>query len=85
MIVNEPGTEPDNERPTIYQIRIKGHLGQQRVAWFEGLTITLEEDGNTLLTGPIVDQAALHGLLKKVRDMHIPLLSIHSVEPGRQE
>ena len=69
----------------VYQIRIKGHLIPQWTAWFEGLTITLEEDGDTLLTGPVVDQAALHGLLKKVRDLGMPLLSVISVEPSRQE
>ena len=66
----------------IYQIRIKGHLGHQWTDWFEGLTITLEEDGDTLLTGPVIDQAALHGLLKKVRDLGMPLVSIRPVEPG---
>ena len=50
--------------------------------WFEGLTITLEADGDTLLTGPVVDQAALHGLLKKVRDLGLPLVSVNHVEPG---
>ena len=50
--------------------------------WFEGLTITLEEDGDTLLTGPVIDQAALHGLLKKVRDLGLPLVSVSPVEPG---
>jgi len=66
----------------VYQIRIKGHLGSQWTDWFEGLTITLEEDGNTLLTGPVVDQAALHGLLKKVRDLGMPLVSVSPVQPG---
>ena len=65
----------------VYQIRIKGHLGHQWTAWFEGLTITLEEDGNTLLTGPVVDQAALHGLLKRVRDLGMSLVSVSSVQP----
>lgn len=69
----------------IYQIRIRGHLSRPRLAWFEGLTITLEEDGHTLLTGPVVDQAALHGLLKKVRDLGIPLLSVNAVESGSHE
>jgi hypothetical protein len=67
----------------IYQIRIKGHLGHQWRDWFEGLTITLEESGETLITGPVVDQAALHGLLKKVRDLGMPLLSVNPVEPGQ--
>ncbi len=66
----------------IYQIRIKGHLDIQWTNWFEGLTITLEENGNTLLTGPVIDQAALHGLLKKVRDLGMPLVSVSPVEPG---
>jgi len=60
----------------IYQIRIKGHLGRQRTDWFGGLTITLEDNGDTLVTGPVVDQAALYGLLKKVRDLGMPLLAV---------
>jgi len=71
----------DSSQPTIYQIRIKGHLGHQWTDWFGGVTVTLEEDGDTLLTGPVTDQAALHGLLKKVRDLGIPLLSVNRVEP----
>ncbi len=69
----------------IFQIRIKGHLGQEWTDWFEGLTITLEEDGNTLLSGPVADQAALHGLLKKVRDLGMPLLSVNSVGTDPQD
>ena len=65
-----------------YEIRLKGHLDARWTDWFEGLTITLEEDGNTLLTGPVADQAALHGLLKKVRDLGMPLISVNRVEPG---
>lgn len=64
----------------IYQIRIKGHLGRQWSDWFGGLTITLEDDGDTLLTGVVVDQAALHGLLKKVRDLGMPLVSVNRVQ-----
>jgi hypothetical protein len=74
-------SQPDPFQPVIYQIRIKGHLDSQWTDWFEGLTITLEEDGNSLLTGPVVDQAALHGLLKKVRDLGLPLVSVSPVEP----
>jgi hypothetical protein len=68
-----------------YEIRLKGHLDARWVKWFDGLTITLEEDGDTLLTGPVVDQAALYGLLKKVRDLGLPLLSVNSVEPDAEE
>jgi hypothetical protein len=68
--------------PRKYKIRIKGHLDDKWAEWFEGMTITLEEDGDTLLTGPVVDQAALHGLLKKVRDLGLPLVSVSPVEPG---
>ena len=64
-------------QPPVYQIRIKGHLGPQWTDWFDGLTITLEEDGDTLLTGPVTDQAALYGLLKKVRDLGLPLVSVN--------
>lgn len=67
-------------QPTIYQIRIRGQLGSQWTDWFEGLIITLQEDGDTLLTGPIVDQAALHGLLKKVRDLGMLLVSVVQVQ-----
>ena len=65
-----------------YEIRLKGHLNNRWADWFEGMTITLEEDGNTLLTGPVVDQATLHGLLKKVRDLGMPLVSVNFVNPG---
>jgi hypothetical protein len=68
----------------VYQIRIKGHLGHQWTDWFGGMTITLEDNGETLLTGPVVDQAALYGLLKKVRDLGMPLVSIIYVEPDQK-
>ena len=79
---NKINPKTDSSQPTIYQIKIKGQLDSQWTDWFEGLTITLEEDGDTLLTGPVVDQAALHGLLKKVRDLGMPLVSVSPVEPG---
>ena len=69
----------------VYQIRIKGHLGRQWTDWFEGLTITLEDNGETLLTGPVVDQAALHGLLRKVRDLGMPLLSVIRLQPDQAD
>ena len=69
----------DASQPTIYQIRVKGHLGSQWTDWFGGLTVTLEDNGETLLTGPVDDQAALHGLIRKVRDLGMPLVSVVSV------
>jgi len=66
----------------VYQIRIKGHLSREWTDWFGSLTLTLEDNGETLLTGPVVDQAALHGVLKKVRDLGMPLLSVNRVKPG---
>ena len=79
---SKPNLTTDPGQPVVYQIRIKGHLGSKWTDWFEGLTITLEDNGDTLLTGPMVDQAALHGLLKKVRDLGMPLLSVNPVKPG---
>ena len=67
------------DQPRVYQIRVRGHISPQWTDWFEGLTITLEEEGSTLLTGPVIDQAGLYGLLKKVRDSGMPLLSVNSV------
>lgn len=78
---NKRNLKTDPGPPIVYQIRIKGHLSDQWTDWFEGLANTLEEDGDTLLTGPIVDQAALFGLLKKVRDLGMPLVSVNCVEP----
>lgn len=68
--------------PAVYQIRLEGHLDGMWQNWFDGLTMTLEDDGETLLSGQVVDQPALHGLLKKVRDLGIPLVSVRRVEPG---
>ena len=67
----------------VYQIRLEGHLGREWADWFGGLSITLEENGDTLLTGPVVDQAALHGLLRKVRDLGMTLVSVIRVKPGQ--
>lgn len=75
----------DADQPMVYQIRLKGHLSRQRMDWFEGLIVTLEEDGNTLMTGTMIDQAALHGILKKIRDLGMPLLSVISVDPASQD
>src|SRR5512134_1263017 len=78
-------TKSDSVQPTIYQIRIENHLSDEWTDWFAGMTITLEENGDTLITGPIVDQAALFGLLKKVRDLGMPLVSINCFEPGNPD
>ena len=72
-------------QPEIFEIRLKGHLDARWVSWFEGMTITLTEDGDTVLTGPVADQAALHGLLKKVRDLSIPLLSVCHIASGKAD
>ena len=69
----------------VYEIRLKGHLDARWVKWFDGLALTLDENGSTLLSGPVADQAALNGLLKKVRDLGLPLLSVNSVEPDTKE
>ena len=79
----DPKTDPSE--PVVYQIKIKGHLGYEWTDWFEGLTLTLEENGDTLLTGPVVDQAALYGLLRKVRDLGMSLVSVNCVKPGQSE
>lgn len=84
MMPSEQNLGRDPDTPKIFQIKIKGHLGPQWMEWFEGLSITLEEDGNTLLAGPVTDQAALHGILKKVRDLGMPLLSVNSVGTDSQ-
>ena len=67
-------------QPTIYQIRVKGHLDDRWSDWFDGLSITLEPNGDALLTGPVIDQCALYGLLKKVHDLALPLVSVNVVE-----
>ena len=76
-------SEIDSAQPLAYQIRIKGHLGHQWTDWFGGLAITLEDNGDTLLTGLVADQAALHGLLRKVRDLGMVLLSVICMQPGQ--
>jgi hypothetical protein len=67
---------------TVYRIRIKGHLGGQWTDWFNGLAISVDENGDTLLTGPVIDQAALHGLLRRVRDLGMPLVSVGPAGPN---
>ncbi len=72
--------DPPTSKAPYYEIRLKGHLEARWVQWFDGLTITLEDNGDTRLTGPVIDQAALHGLLKKVRDLGLPLVSVSPLE-----
>ena len=71
------------DEPGLYQVRLKGHLNDRWTDWFGDVTITLEDNGITILTCPLMDQAALHGLLKRVRDLGIPLLSVNCVQPGQ--
>ena len=85
MMPNEIDLGRDPDVPKIFHIRIKGHLGQQWADWFDGLTITLEEDGDTLLSGSVADQSALHGIFKKIRDLGISLLAVYQVEPKHGE
>ena len=75
-------TEPKSysSRGKVYQIKVKGRLGNQWIDWFEGMTIA-SEGGITTITGPVTDQAALHGLLIRVRDLGLPLLSVNCIEP----
>lgn len=83
---NAPNEENDDlYEPGHYEIRIRGHLDDKWADWFEGLIITLEENGDTLLTGEVADQAALHGLLRKVRDLGMPLISVARVRPRQAD
>lgn len=81
--MSETHTLPeDHAESGLYEIRLKGHLDDRWAARFGDVVITLEDNGNTLLTCPVIDQAALHGLLKRVRDLGMPLLSVNFVNPG---
>ncbi len=77
---NKLDSQPASGQRLFYQIRLRGHLSHAWEEWFEGLTITLEDNGETLLAGPVIDQAALHGLLRKVRDLGMPLVSVNRDE-----
>lgn len=74
--------QEQKQHGSIYQIELQGHLSEQWAEWFDGMKITQEENGRTLLTGHIIDQAALHGLLKKIRDLGLPLISLIRVPSG---
>lgn len=82
---NKRISKNDQGQPIVYQIRVEGHLDHQWIDWFEGLTITLEDNGEMLLTGIVVDQAALFGLLKKVRDLGMPLVSVNRIKPDQKD
>ena len=82
---NDINSESDPGQPLVYQIRIKGQLGREWTDWFGGLTLTALDNGETLLTGAVVDQAALHGVLRKVRDVGLPLLSVICVKPAQAD
>ena len=76
--------ESEHVRQEVYQIVVKGHLDSEWSEWFDGLTITLVDNGETILSGPVVDQTALHGVLIKIRDLGLPLLSLTRTETGRE-
>ncbi len=76
-----PTTSGNQDEPEHYAIRVRGHLDSRWSGWFDGMTITLEGDGTTVLAGPVVDQAALHGLLRKVRDMSLTLVAVSQENP----
>ncbi len=84
MRATDASTE-DHHEPRVYTIRLKGHLDQRWAERFEGLSFTLASDGTTILSGPVVDQAALYGLLRTVRDLALPLLSVMEVEPEQAD
>jgi hypothetical protein len=82
--MSEISTGP-HYHPGQYEIRLKGHLDSRWAAWFDGLSLTNSSDGTTIICGPVVDQAALYGLLQKVRDLGLPLVSVNQVQPGQPE
>ena len=84
MSATHASTE-DHDEPWLYEIRLKGHLDDRWADWFGGLTITIIDNGETLLTGPVIDQAALHGLLRKVRDLGMPLISVTRVRSSQAD
>ena len=84
--MRDTASPPDrNDESTLYEIRIQGHLDDRWAEWFDGLSFTRDGDGTTLLAGPVVDQAALHGVLRKVRNMALPLVSVIRVDREQPE
>jgi hypothetical protein len=82
---NELNPKIDPSQQMVYEIKVEGHLDSEWTAWFGGMTLALEANGDTLMTGPVIDQAALHGLLKKVRDLGMPLVSVKRIKPGQAD
>jgi hypothetical protein len=85
LMSNSNSSDTNPGQPAVYQIRIKGHLGPHWSDWFAGMITTPQDNGDTVVTGLVIDQAALHGLLRKVRDLGVPLLSITEVQPDQQD
>jgi len=83
-MMNEHRPNQGSGQPAIYKIILRGQLSDQWSDWFDGFTITLDERGQTILAGPVVDQAALHGVLKKIRDLGIVLISVNRIDPGEE-
>jgi hypothetical protein len=79
-----PGAVGPADRPAHYEIRVRGVLDRRWSGWFNGLQVSSDEPGQTTIAGPIADQAALHGLLAKVRDLGLPLLSVRPISPGQE-
>jgi hypothetical protein len=83
-MMHESHPNRGTDQPAIYQIILQGHLSRQWSDWFEGFTITLDERGQTILVGPVPDQPALYGVLKKIRDLGIPLISVNRLDPDEE-
>jgi len=79
--MSDMSTGPHHD-PGRYEIRLKGHLDSRWAAWFDGLSLTNETDGTTIIRGPVADQAALDGVLQKIRDLGLPLISVNHAAPG---
>ena len=83
--MSETRASTSNDEPALYEIRIKGHLDDRWAGRFDSLTLTREDNGDTLLSGPVIDQAALHGVLRAVRDLGVRLLSVTRLQPEPTE
>jgi hypothetical protein len=84
--MSDTHASPDTRRELgQYEIRLKGHLEARWAAWFDGLSLTQESDGTTVIRGSVIDQAALHGLLSKVRDLGLPLIAVAQIDPKQMK